>query len=186
MRIRFLIVCLVVLTSACSEERTDWHGWPDHPSATLAGKKVRAETARDALAKSLVTELASAIGSGGPQAGIQVCNERASMITKGVTQKGLRIGRTSWKLRNPANKAPAWAQPFVDAKASKPILLVDQQERLHALYPIILGDQCVVCHGQDEQIPYRVKMALNASYPHDQARGFSPGDLRGWFWIEVD
>ena len=186
MRIRGLALSLLVLLSACSKEQSDWRAFPDPPSSTLADKKARAESARDAFAKNLVTELSAAIRSGGPQAGIPVCNERAPIIAKGVTETGLRIGRTSFKLRNPANRAPTWAQPFVDARARKPILLVDEQERLHALYPILLKDQCVVCHGKDEQIPDAVKVALGASYSQDRARGFSPGDLRGWFWIEID
>jgi hypothetical protein len=28
-------------------------------------------------------------------------------------------------------------------------------------------------------------VALAARYPDDRATGFAPGDLRGWFWVEV-
>jgi hypothetical protein len=42
-----------------------------------------------------------------------------------------------------------------------------------------------MCHGPREMIADEVQTALSAHYPEDRAVGFSEGDLRGWFWIEV-
>jgi hypothetical protein len=43
----------------------------------------------------------------------------------------------------------------------------------------------VTCHGGEEDLPREVVGALAEGYPQDQATGFSEGELRGWFWIEV-
>ena len=47
------------------------------------------------------------------------------------------------------------------------------------------GVQCEACHGERESIDPDVLKTIEAFYPEDRATGFSEGDLRGWFWIEV-
>ena len=47
------------------------------------------------------------------------------------------------------------------------------------------------CEGTDgymviEVLPEELKAELLVNYPHDQATGFQPDDLRGWFWVEVN
>jgi len=39
--------------------------------------------------------------------------------------------------------------------------------------------QCLTCHGSQSDIPEVVKTVLQERYPHDQAIGYKPGDLRG-------
>jgi hypothetical protein len=34
-------------------------------------------------------------------------------------------------------------------------------------------------------LAFDVKEKLATFYPQDQATGFSAGELRGWFWIEL-
>ena len=100
-------------------------------------------------------------------------------------EKGLRIGRTSFKLRNPKNQPPEWASTLVAAKTTQPTTLVHSDGRLATLLPIHVKTQCLMCHGRDENIPDEVKSALKKHYPADAATGFAEGDLRGWFWVEV-
>jgi hypothetical protein len=38
---------------------------------------------------------------------------------------------------------------------------------------------CLVCHGQNEEIPGPIRAALQQNYPHDQATGHKAGELRG-------
>ena len=47
-----------------------------------------------------------------------------------------------------------------------------------------IAPMCVTCHGAPENIPAGVKAALDAAYPHDAARGYSPGQLRGAFTVK--
>ena len=180
------ILLVSLMLAACTSEVPEWHAYPAKPTPELAAKKSKAESTRDALMKNLLAALQTAMKDGGPVAGIEVCNLKAPQVLKDLNTSDVRVGRTSHRLRNPANHAPTWAQPFVDSKASKPIVLVDRTSRLHALYPIKLKAQCVTCHGKPEQIPDAVKKAITERYPTDQATGFAVDDLRGWLWVEVD
>lgn len=53
------------------------------------------------------------------------------------------------------------------------------------MLPIKLKKACLTCHGPADTIAADVKSKLAELYPTDDATGFSEGDLRGWFWIEV-
>ncbi len=44
---------------------------------------------------------------------------------------------------------------------------------------IPVQDQCLVCHGDKNNLQPEVKALLNERYPHDQATGYKVGDLRG-------
>jgi hypothetical protein len=143
-------------------------------------------TATNALASELMGELSAALDEGGPAAGITVCREKAPMVAAHVSDLyGIEIGRTSHKLRNPVNLAPAWAEPFVAALDEDPTYVAGPDGELGALLPIRLKAECQMCHGPEEMIDDEVMAAINESYPQDQATGFAEGDLRGWFWVEV-
>jgi len=149
-----------------------------------------AEKARDALAETLQQELRTALADGGPPAGIRVCAQRAPEIAAEVgKQGGVAIGRTSARLRNLANQPPLWAAEAVGAPVRQdgegPRFWTHADGRLAALFPILLASHCVMCHGTEEQIAPATRSALTELYPDDRATGFAPGDLRGWFWIEV-
>jgi hypothetical protein len=149
-------------------------------------QRATAERSRDALAKGLLQELTAALGASGPAAAIQVCSARAPVLATNVAaEHGVRIGRTSQRLRNAGNQAPAWAAPHVASDAAAGAWFVGPEKQLGALFPIPLGPQCAICHGAPEQIPGDVRAALQQAYPADRATGFAPGDLRGWFWVEV-
>lgn len=142
--------------------------------------------ARDDLFGQLMTRLQAAIEQQGTASAISVCQQEAPKIARAVGEaRGLSIGRTSWKLRNPKNLPPAWATALVEARTEGPSALAHPDGRLGALLPIRLKEQCLTCHGAAEAIPAEVRTALKARYPDDQATGFAEGDLRGWFWVEV-
>lgn len=143
-------------------------------------------TATNALASELMGELSAALDEGGPAAGITVCREKAPMVAAHVSDLyGIEIGRTSHRLRNPANIAPAWAEPFVAALEEDPTYVAGPAGELGALLPIRLKAECQMCHGPAETIDEGVMAAIGDAYPGDQAVGFVEGDLRGWFWVEV-
>jgi hypothetical protein len=143
-------------------------------------------TATNALASELMGELSAALDEGGPAAGITVCREKAPMVAAHVSDLyGIEIGRTSHRLRNPDNRAPAWAEPFVAVLEEDPTYVAGPDGELGALLPIRLKAECQMCHGPAETIDDEVMTAINEVYPRDQAVGFKEGDLRGWFWVEV-
>jgi hypothetical protein len=115
-----------------------------------------------------------------------VCKQEAPAITADIAAKHkLRLGRTAARLRSPQNSAPPWAKDAVESQTAAPAVMVRGDGALGALLPIKLADACVACHGAPDALAPGVAAALASRYPGDQATGFAPGDLRGWFWVEV-
>jgi hypothetical protein len=147
---------------------------------------VRAVVAQQEMAATLMGELKAELESGGPAGAVGVCRDLAPMIAEHVaTEHGLAIGRTSHRLRNPKNVAPVWALPSVEGATGVRAMFVGPGGELGVLSPIELVAPCLACHGPEEALAEDVKAALAGSYPDDRATGFSEGDLRGWFWVEV-
>ena len=125
--------------------------------------------------------------SRGPRHAIEVCRLRAPELAKAAGSETVRIGRTSHKLRNPANEPHDWMKPLVDHYLSSPD---DKQPRLVHLddgrvgyvEPIFVQWKCLICHG--ESIAPAIQDELKRQYPQDQATGFREGDFRGLFWVE--
>jgi hypothetical protein len=175
---------LTLLLSGCRQETSA-------PSTTSV--KPVAATPRDIavqaqsdLLDQLLRRLTDALSQGGPAAAISICQEEAPQIAKSVAREhGVAIGRTSFRLRNPQNAPPEWAQPLVEQRLAEPQFVDLPDGRLGALLPIRLKPQCTLCHGPEAELAEEVKTALAEQYPEDQATGFQEGDLRGWFWVEV-
>ncbi|QDG52323.1 DUF3365 domain-containing protein [Persicimonas caeni] len=150
-------------------------------------KLEKAKSAQKELGKTLLNELTSATAQKGFPEAVAVCNTVAPQIAEKVhTDKGVAIGRTSFKLRNPDNKPPTWAEPFVEARATEPTVMRSTGgDKLAYLAPIKMGELCVNCHGPADKLAEGVPEKVAELYPQDQATGFNPGDLRGWFWVEV-
>lgn len=143
-------------------------------------------TATNALAAELMGELSAALDAGDTAAAIATCRTKAPAIASGVgTDFGVKIGRTSFKLRNPANVPPEWAKDVVAKRLAEPTYLVGPDGEFGAMLPIRLKAACQMCHGAPDAIDPAVLAAIKEQYPEDQAVGFSEGDLRGWFWVEV-
>jgi len=145
----------------------------------------KALAARDAMFASLKGRLMEVMGSEGPVAAISVCAKEAPQIAAQISEAhGLRIGRTSFRLRNAQNLPPSWAKQLVADRVAEPRFLT-QQGRLAALLPIRMQAPCLMCHAAEDTIPPSVKDAIAEHYPTDQATGFQEGELRGWFHVEV-
>lgn len=155
--------------------------------ASTATAKAKALNARGTLFKALSGRLTEVITSQGPAAAIEVCSKEASSMAKNVGDDlGVRIGRTALMLRNPKNKAPDWVQPLLNDTPTEETFVELSDDRLGALLPIRLKENCTICHGPADTIPADVRDALTTFYPEDKATGFHVGDLRGWFWVEAD
>lgn len=136
-------------------------------------------------------ELQAALQQGlarGPAEAIDACRLRAPEIAGELSRDGVRIGRTSHRLRNPSNAGPGWVEPLLAAylvdEAERKARLVQLSEgRRGYVEPILVQPPCLVCHG--ETLAPDVAARIDTLYPDDRARGFHTGDLRGVFWLEL-
>jgi len=186
------LLCLLtpLLFTACGERAETEDTWTPIPIAELdAGAKAqyaRAESAKGEMFGELMTALMGAIGESGPAGAIGVCNEKAPGIAASVSERlELKIGRTSWKLRNSGNTAPAWSETLLNDRPAEPCATVSSAGHLGVTLPIQVSAPCLTCHGAKESLAPDVRDAIASRYPDDQATGFQNGDLRGWFWVEV-
>lgn len=159
---------------------------PEQLTQAQRAQLERGKAAQAALATTLLSTVTDAIKTQGPAQAIEVCAQKAPLLAQEAAKAhNLRIGRTSFKLRQPNNGAPDWAQDMVKTRHDKQAILTHEDGRMAILSPIRIMEPCLKCHGDDQALAPGVKEALAMRYPSDQATGFKAGDLRGWFWIEV-
>jgi len=188
-------LCLVLAVAAagvigCATNDGDDGSWTTVAEADLTPAQQqqldRAMEARKILFSRLSTKLKSTLEEAGPVEAIGVCKDAAPVIAEEVSEEhGLRIGRTSFKLRNPENVAPDWAKSVVEDRVSENTYLAGPGGELGVMLPIRVQAPCLTCHGGEEDIPAEVQASLANYYPEDDGTGFTVEDLRGWFWIEV-
>jgi hypothetical protein len=155
----------------------------------------RAEEGRaiaTAFSTELRTALQAAMAEGGPLAAIRVCNEEAPRIAAAAAERsGAEVGRTSLKVRNPANRPDeheravlrAFEEELEPGAEGPPPERLDVLEdgRVRYMSAIVIQPPCLACHGESLAPP--VAEALSALYPEDAARGYELGELRGAFTI---
>jgi hypothetical protein len=123
----------------------------------------------------------------GPDEAVRACSVRAPEIAAEVSAASVRVGRTSHKLRNPANAPAPWMGPVLDLYQSRPglrepVVVALGAGRVGYAEPIFVKPLCVICHGEALAAPVRERIA--GLYPEDRATGFRVGDFRGLFWAE--
>ena len=170
------------------------------PAAPFANEDLAARigASREAIksfAGALQGRLSSAMADGGPTAAIEACKIAAPQIAESASAKrGWSVGRTSLKLRNPANAPDAWERAvLLDFEARKAAgedpgtldhaetVAADGQRTFRYMKAIPTQQVCTICHGTG--IAAEVTARLDALYPDDRARGFLVGDIRGAFSI---
>jgi len=158
---------------------------------TLQQAAKRAQQAFGEFQTALIKRMNEELARGGPLAAISVYRDEAAHLAANIGRDyGIRIGRTSFRLRNPHNAPPQWAAPYVtesyarDAKTS-PTWVVDMGPTIGVIQPLDTQETCTLCHGPQDKLPSAVVNAIRASYPGDRATGFTAGQVRGWIWAEV-
>ncbi len=136
--------------------------------------------------KQLMAELKQGLEAG-PVAAIEVCRHAAPEIAGEASSPGVRMGRTSHRLRNENNAPKKWMKPLLDEyvkTSGKTVPAVVELEGGGVGYvePIFVKRMCLVCHGSD--LPPAVASRIDVHYPRDEARGFEEGDFRGLSWVE--
>lgn len=175
-----LVAWVVLGVLGCTPDSADTEAQSEG-TATARGAEILAPLKQE-LKQALLTGMQE-----GPVHAISVCKDQAPVIAASLSVAGTRIGRTSHRLRNPANVAPGWVDAALQSYLKKgadrtPVTVSLPNAREGYVEPIVLQPLCVVCHGKS--LAPEVEAQINATYPEDAATGFEVGDLRGVFWVE--
>ena len=191
MKSTLIAVATAAILAGCAAEKKDAAATPPvDPNVAQARGIVKN------FATGLQGELQAAMQAGGPPNAISVCKDKAPAIAKAEQEKSgwQDVGRTSLKLRNPANKPDAWElavlQKFEERKAAgedpakiehSEIVEAGGKKAFRYMKAIPTQEVCLACHGQTVEKATGAKLAK--LYPQDKARGFKVGDLRGAFTL---
>ena len=151
----------------------------------------RADLVIVAMQDAVLRELTSALASGDTASALAFCHVDAGAAARRIAAaEHVAAGRTSDRLRNPANAPRPWAAALVAANAGKRSkdvdgFVVDLGDRIGVLRPISQRAMCAACHGPADAIAPEVRTAVARRYPTDRATGFNEGEIRGWFWVEM-
>ena len=152
---------------------------------------LKGRAASAALDDTLGARLARSLKESGPEGAMSVCAYQAQALADEVASKeGVKIKRTSLKLRNPANAPDAYEKEMLarfsaDAReGSLPGESMDERREngrkvFRYVKPLVVGPLCVTCHGRDGEIPAEVRRMLESRYPQDAATGYAAGDFLG-------
>ena len=152
------------------------------------------KTALPVLPK-VVKAMQEAVKEQGPVAAISVCKEKAPKLLQEMrTQTGWDIRRVSLETRNAATGTPdAWeARQLADfniraangakvetLEVGEIVSTADGKRSYRYMKALPVGEVCQTCHGANEALSGDLKAALAKDYPHDQATGYSVGQVRG-------
>jgi Protein of unknown function (DUF3365) len=151
----------------------------------------RADLIVVSMQDALVRELREGLERGGPASALRSCHVDATGVSQRVARgENIAAGRTSDRLRNPTNAPRPWAAALVQANAGRRArdvegFAVDLGDRVGVLRPIALRPMCAGCHGPADKVSPAVRRLLADQYPADKATGFTEGEIRGWFWVEM-
>lgn len=135
-----------------------------------------------------------AVAEQGIAGAIPVCKELAPQLIKEKRDEtGWSIRRVSLKTRNAERATPdLWeSSQLADfdrriANGEKPemleksdIVTVDGKSVFRYMKALPVSDVCLQCHGPLEGLEAGLKAKLSESYPHDQATGYTKGQIRG-------
>jgi Protein of unknown function (DUF3365) len=185
------LVAAGLLTTTFAAQ-TEFKSWPlSQAPAELRPVISRADLVVVAMQDAVLRELTDALAHGAPAGAISFCHLDATAIIQRVgREEGIAAGRTSDRLRNPTNSPKPWSASLVKAHAGRNArsvegFAVDLGDKVGVLRPIVERRMCAGCHGPEERLALDVKLLLRDRYPADRAVGFSEGEIRGWFWVEM-
>jgi hypothetical protein len=174
-------------------------------AASPSGKEPqKIQTQAEKTAKKLLGDLKQALlkqlAKGGPETAIAVCRDIAPELAGEISRRtGWQVRRVGTRVRNPMLGMPdAWEQKVLAQFEKELAEGANAAELSHGewvqepagksfryMKAIPTGPMCVGCHGQPDELSEAVRKALSESYPHDEATGYKPGDLRGAVSIRV-
>jgi hypothetical protein len=187
--LKALIVLLLVVASTSAQTG---RSWPIREAPEeLRPLIVDADLAIVSMQDALLRQLREKLRQGGPELALGACHiDTAALARRLGRSREFAGGFTSDRLRDAANRPRPWAVEFVRANAGKPArevpgFVVDLGKRIGVLRPIAQQEICASCHGPADRISPSVRKLLDERYPRDEAVGFTNGEIRGWFWVEL-
>lgn len=171
---------LAALLLAAPEPRTGPR--PQPPAGLPAALQPALHRAEEAI-RAAACEAERRFGEGDPDANASHCQGAAPV-------RGVEVGRTSARLRNPGNAPPRWARAYVAATdgrkaAEVPAVAFDLGDRVGLLRPVEIRKRCLACHAPRQELDEDTRDWLASAYPRDRALGYALGDLRGFWWAEA-
>ena len=142
----------------------------------------------------VVSAMQEAVAAKGVADAIPVCKYMApALIKEKRDETGWAIRRVSLKTRNAERGTPdLWeAGVLADfdiraANGEKPetlekseIVTIDGKPVFRYMKALPVGEVCLKCHGPADTLDPALKAQLKETYPHDQAIGYSQGQIRG-------
>ncbi|MFH1660280.1 MAG: DUF3365 domain-containing protein [Pseudomonadota bacterium] len=142
----------------------------------------------------VVNAMQEAVAEKGVAGAIPVCKEQAPELIKAKRQEtGWDIRRVSLKTRNAERGTPdlwevrqladfnirAANGEKIDTMEKSEIVSIDGKQVFRYMKALPVGDVCLKCHGAVDGMEAGLKAKLAESYPHDQATGYSKGQIRG-------
>jgi hypothetical protein len=163
--------------------------WGSAADATESGSlAARGQAILAPFKSALQSALREGLAEEGPVHAIGVCRDDAPQLAARASTGGVRVGRTSHRLRNPRNAPEPWMEPLLahyleDPEARAPRTVSLEGGRAGYVEPIFVQAPCLACHG--ESLAPGVAERLAELYPEDRATGFAIGDFRGLFWAQL-
>ncbi|MBT9521492.1 MAG: DUF3365 domain-containing protein [Dechloromonas sp.] len=142
----------------------------------------------------VVAAMQEAVAEKGVAGAIPVCKDQAPELIKAKRQEtGWDIRRVSLKTRNAERGTPdlwevrqladfnirAANGEKIDTMEKSEIVSIDGKPVFRYMKALPVGDVCLKCHGAVDGMDAGLKAKLAESYPHDQATGYSKGQIRG-------
>jgi len=143
----------------------------------------------DSFAKTLESTVKSAMKDGATTA-FGVCGSLAISMTDeyNALTTDTKIRRTAIKYRNPKNKPDAIDKSVMNElirKGDFKPVTVDVGTKYRVYKPLPTKAECIVCHGNSEEIPKKVSDMIKRKYPKDLAVDFAKGEFRGVIVAEI-
>jgi hypothetical protein len=160
---------------------------PPHLQMVIA----RADLIIVAVHDALLRELGEGLARGGPGRPWHPCHTNASGVSWRVARfEGIASGPEPAIASVTHERSPGLGAPLVQANAGRLArdvdgFAVDLGTEVGVLRPIVEQSMCAGCHGPVDRITPEVRQMLAARYPKDRATGFTLGQIRGWYWVEM-
>lgn len=149
------------------------------------------------LAKTLMAELRKQMKEKKTEEAVDFCSKEAMKITNSMGDllpEGVKIRRISDKARNshnlPNQQDVELLKKFSDMQLQgQPLKKAYHLSRVKNGYifykPLLVGKECLQCHGSEKEIHPAVLTAISKHYPDDRATGYREGDLRGMVVVDI-
>lgn len=189
-RLHLLATALALALSACGSNPPAPVQATSLPPVDMQALTAEADFLAGQFGKTLLTTVQAAVAHGGLHNGISVCQQVAPTLAQAASANGWQVGRTTLRLRSPANAPDAWErevlQQFEQARRAQPQQLPAPVSAVVAgefryMKPIVVAQPCLACHGS--ALAPATAATLKALYPADQATGYQTSELRGAFTL---